>query len=491
MIAEAPTQSMITFDRSQRAVFDDQSRVIGVNFHRQKGKDFTAAAKAVNESCQPGGGSWFIVAKTQAQADETFLKAKKHVEAMKKLLRAMYQTDRVVEEHENFTDYDRSIDQSFEARAHTLVMPNGARVVSLPGRNPDALAGRTGNQIWTEFGLWDKGGYDHWGVLFPIITRGGFKLMLISTPRGKNTKFYEVMQNEDGLYSTHTCDIYKSVHEEGYQLYDGKGKPFPQSTRQEQDIAIATFRKMYKDEGKWPREYECQFTGDLSALITWAELERAAAIANSDGFTYRRFDGQSSPAGFAARSALQGKRIEIGWDVARRGHLSAVAINLAEGNLPRRLIGLIVMRDCTFEFMRHVVCAFMDMSSRSVGFGDATGLGMESNETLQRKYRDRWTPFTFTGAGKREVASALKTAFSDGTQTIPPLDGDHKFVATDLYAIQKDDTGANLVLDETTNPLMEESHCDIAYAIGLARLAGARNTRVPLPPTQARKPIGL
>ena len=91
----------------------------------------------------------------------------------------------------------------------------------------------------TEFGLYPKGGYEHWGVLFPIITRGSFKIVIISTPRGKNTKFYELMQNEDGDYSTHTCDIYKSVFEEGYQLLDSKGRPFPQSTREEQEAAIA------------------------------------------------------------------------------------------------------------------------------------------------------------------------------------------------------------------------------------------------------------
>jgi hypothetical protein len=69
------------------------------------------------------------------------------------------------------------------------------------------------------------------------------------------------------------------------------------------------------------------------------------------------------------------------------------------------------------------------------------------------------------GGAKKELASALATAFGDG-QTIPPLDGPHKFIATDLYAIQKDDTGGKLVLEETENPLLPESHCDIAWGWG-------------------------
>src|SRR4051794_30183905 len=74
-VANALPAPMIRFDRSQRAVFEDQSRVIGVNFHRQKGKDFTASAKSVNEAIETGH-NWFIIAMTQAQADETFIKAK-------------------------------------------------------------------------------------------------------------------------------------------------------------------------------------------------------------------------------------------------------------------------------------------------------------------------------------------------------------------------------------------------------------------------------
>lgn len=307
---------------------------------------------------------------------------------------------------------------------------------------------------------------------------------MISTPRGKNTKFYELFQNLDGKYSVHLCDIFKSVAEDGFVLRDNDGNP----------TTIEEFKKLYGDAAGFDREYGCEFSGDLAALIAWAELERAASLPNPDGFFFHRFDGESSvfnADGLAAlKGALQGKRIEIGWDVARRGHLSPIAVNFVPSSGPKRLAGLLVMRDCSFDFMRSAVSAMMDLSSQSVGYGDATGLGMESNEALAKKYRDRWTPFTFTAGGKRDLASALKTAFTDGTQTLPAMDDKYKFIATDLYAVQADQTGAHLTISETPNPLLDESHCDIAYAIGLARLAGARNTRLPLPPPLARKPEG-
>jgi phage FluMu gp28-like protein len=331
--------------------------------------------------------------------------------------------------------YDKWLNQAFQFTAREIRFPNGGRVVSLPGRDPDTLAGLTGNIIFTEFGLFPGGGYDHWRVVFPLTTRG-FSCIVISTPRGKNTKFYELFINLDGLYSVHFCDIYKSVAEDGFVLRDNDGNP----------TTIEQFKKLYGDNAGFDREYGCQFTGDLSALITWAELERAAGLDNPDGFTFRMIRDAQTPARSAAPfvGALAGVRLEVGWDVARRGDLSVIAVNKSvRPDVPKRLVAVIAMHNCTFEFMRAMVVSVMDTSRFSVGYGDATGLGMESNEALQTKYRERWTPHTFTGVGKREVASALKTAFSDGNQTIPPLDSEHKLVATDLYAIQKDDTGAN------------------------------------------------
>jgi phage FluMu gp28-like protein len=487
-IEQPQPQSIIRFDPSQRRFFDDPARVIVVNFHRQKGKDFTAASKAIDQGIKTGQ-DWFIVGLTQAQADETFAKCKKIIGAFKKLLKRKFGTDEVSEEGERFTDYDREIDQAFECTARILRLPNGARIVSLPGKNPDSLAGRTGNLILTEFGLYPKGGYDHWGTLFPITTRGGYRLLIISTPRGKNTKFYELFSNAGGFYSIHFCDIYRSVFEDRYQLYDAQGHAFPQSTRAEQELAIATFRRIYNDESKWPREYECQFTGDLSTLISWAELERAASLDKPKGFRFVRLDGKRDGDELPVMGdLLGGERCAIGWDVARHGHLSVVVANVLRSGKPSHLALVVAMKDCTFDYMRGVAQRAMESGRGNVGYGDATGLGMESNEKLETKYPARWTAFTFTASGKREVASALKTGFDDGNQTIPSLD-EHKQVATDLYAIQKDDTGANLILDETANPLLPESHCDVAYAIGLSRLAASRNAVQPMTSTP-RKPVG-
>jgi hypothetical protein len=76
---------MIHFDPASSGFFEDEARVIVVNWHRQKGKDFTAAAKAVDHAMRTGQ-DWFIVSLTQRQADATFAKCKKVFEAFKRWL---------------------------------------------------------------------------------------------------------------------------------------------------------------------------------------------------------------------------------------------------------------------------------------------------------------------------------------------------------------------------------------------------------------------
>lgn len=482
----APTTPMVQFDPSQRRLFDDEARVVVVCWHRQKGKDYTAAAKAVR-SCLKTGQDWFIVSITQRQADATFAKCKRFFLALRATLGLQFEA---AEGEEPSEQRDKWLDQSFRYTARELRFPNGGRVVSLPGRDPDALAGLTGNVVFTEFGLFPGGGYDHWRVVFPLTTRG-FQCVVISTPRGKNTKFYELVQNAEGDYSVHRCDIHESVARDGFVLRDNAGRP----------TEVATFKRLYADAGGFAREYELEFTGDLTALVAWADLERAGQLGADAApqFVYRRLDGATYRGAVnltgllgVPHGYLDGLRLALGWDVARRDHISSLAVNaVGVGGRPDHLVALVAMRGVSFELQVEAVNLFMALPG-ACGYGDETGIGMAPNEQLRKRHGDRWTPHAFTAAGKRAVGSALRTGFVDGRQTLPAADGPFAFVAHDVYAVQADETqGRQLLLSETQNPLMEESHCDIAYSLGLARLAGSRSVVLPVKAPLARKPRGF
>jgi len=442
----------------------DPARVKVVNAHRQSGKDFFAAAEAVDDAFrthQP----WYIVSMTQRQADATFAKARQIADAFKRVLK---RRGEITLSESEYSEYDAEIDQHFRQVARTLHLPGGGSVTALPGRDPDTLAGLSGNVIFTEFGLFKpKGGSEHWRVVFPLITRG-YRIIVITTPRGKNTKFYELCSQPE-TYSIHTQTLPDSIAE-GFILFDNEGRP----------TDLETFKALYGDEAGFRREYLCEFTGDLESLIRWALLVEAAAspvLARPDALPFKclwvKNGGGWQPAFFDDCLRAKG-RLEIGWDVARHANFSVFWVNqsLPAWQGVRHLARLVVMQECEFELQRAVAAAAM-AAPASVGCGDETGLGMDSNETLHKRFGDRWQPVTFTQAAKREAASLLRTAFGDRTQTLPPMQGDgaEKFIHTDLYALQKAGDGEKLTLEEGENPLLADSHCDIARACGLARKA--------------------
>jgi phage FluMu gp28-like protein len=457
-------KGIIRFHPWQERFFRDPARVIVAIWHRQAGKDFAAAAKAVDDAFRTGR-PWFIVSLTQRQADATFDKARRIAEALKKVLK---RRGELALETAEFREYDSEIDQWFRQTARTIRLPGGGSVTALPGRSPDTLAGLTGSVIFTEFGLMPKGGYDHWRVIFPLATRG-YQILVISTPRGKNAKLYELYSNRQD-YSVHFQTILDSVRE-GLVLYDNLGRP----------TTVENFKRLYGDDSGWRREYMCEFTGDMEALLKWALIESCSSPDWPIRVLRLEADGPYDPLFWRSHSSAEKiQRLEIGWDVARHSNFSAVWAN-ARGRwfgAHRPLVYLVLMRECTFALQRRVLMDAMEAVPGSVGCGDATGLGMDSNETLSARYGGRWIGLAFTEALKRDLASGILTSFQDGVPQLPDSRGEYKFIHTDFYALQANREGRNLAIEYGENPLLPESHCDLAVAGELACEA-ARTLAVP------------
>jgi phage FluMu gp28-like protein len=163
----------------------------------------------------------------------------------------------------------------------------------------------------------------------------------------------------------------------------------------------------------------------------------------------------------------------------QRKDFSSVWINHAGRDGKKRLVALVLMQNTEFATQRHILTQAMRARAGSVGAGDATGLGFDSNETMKALFRDNWEGVVFGVKSKSDLGSLGRTAFGDGVQKLPEFasDGhDLKFIATDLYSIQCVPTGdaadKRLALSETENELEPDSHCDIAYSGLLALKAG-------------------
>lgn len=248
---------------SQREFFNVDAYVQSMIACRQWGKDFTTACKFTRRALRRGKHI-YIVSLTQRQADETFHKCQFVADVYRESIARLGRL--TTEVGEPYPDVDPETGLEFRHRARTLQFPGvdgnpGGSITSLPGRNADTIAGYTGDIVLTEFALFPKGGYEHWRVVFPITTRG-HQVIAITTPRGKNTKAYELVHSPPPGAWVGRCDIYQAVAE-GMPLHDESG----------QARSLEEFKAQYGDPIGWRRDYELEWTGDLEALLKWTQLQ--------------------------------------------------------------------------------------------------------------------------------------------------------------------------------------------------------------------------
>ena len=128
-----------------------------------------------------------------------------------------------------------------------MIWPNGSRVTALPA-NPDTARGFSANAFLDEFAF-HADSRKIWAALFPVIS-AGWKLRVVSTPNGKNNKFYDLMTGDDPVWYRQTTDIYQAVA-------DGLPRDIEQ------------LRSALGDEDAWAQEYELKWLDEASAWISF------------------------------------------------------------------------------------------------------------------------------------------------------------------------------------------------------------------------------
>jgi phage FluMu gp28-like protein len=72
--------------------------------------------------------------------------------------------------------------------ASELVLDSGAKITSVPA-NPNTVRGNSAEVFWDEAGVFSRRESDEfWSAIYPSISKG-WKIYLISTPKGKDNVF--------------------------------------------------------------------------------------------------------------------------------------------------------------------------------------------------------------------------------------------------------------------------------------------------------------
>ena len=309
-------------------------------------------------------------------------------------------------------------------------------MTALPS-NPDTARGFTANVVLDEFAI-HQDSRRIWAALFPVISRKGLRLRVLSTPNGRNNKFYEIMTAGDSVWSRHVVDIHQAVA-------DGL------------DRDIGELRAACADDEVWAQEYELRFVDEATS---WLSYDLIAAVEHPDA-------GQ--PAKYAGNLCFAGN------DIAARGDLWVAWVWEVIGDVlwTREVREL---RRASFAEHDAVIAEIMLRYRVARLAMDQTGMGEKPVEDARRRYPGRVEGVLFTAGVKLALATVGKAAFEDRRVRIPAGD---PALRADLHKLRKiiGPTGIPRFVAESDSG----GHADRAWAAFLGIAAGDPGDRRPEP----------
>lgn len=403
----------------QQRWFKNRSRFKAGMFARQTGKTFTTSLEIVDDCfeaiTQGRAERWVILSRGERQAREVIEEGiKRHA--------AAYQLG------------VQSLESDFVGAEGTykqleVVLPGGSRITALPA-NPDTARGFSANCFLDEFAF-HADSKKIWGALFPVISKPGLKLRVVSTPNGKGNKFYELMTGKDEAWYRQTVDIHQAVAD---------GLP--------RDIAL--LKSALNDPDIWAQEFELEWLDEASAWLSYDLINGCEHDLAGDASQY------------------QGGPCFVGVDIAAVRDLFVIVVLELVGDV-LWVRELIAVRRIKFAEQDELLDAVMKRYKVSRLWMDQTGMGMKPVEDAQRWYgANRVHGVMFTPAAKQDLAIKGKEAFEDRKIRIPMGD---QALRSDLHKLKRETTptGATRFVAERD----AGGHADRAWGMFLGIAAAA------------------
>jgi phage FluMu gp28-like protein len=396
---------------------------------RQVGLSYADSYDSVRKAALKNGRDVWVMSRDEIQAKQYILYCKRWANALK------YAAQDLGEQL--FTS-----DSGKAIKVQVLNFASGANIYALSS-NPDAIVGKTGHVKLDEFAL-HKDQRQLYAVAKPVTQWGG-TLSIISTHRGAQTVFNEIIQdivhrgNRMG-WSLHSIPITRAVNEGIVEKINAaSGRSESRETWLERQRAECL------DEESWLQEYCCIPADESSAFITYDMITSCEDDSSPKDISYLR----------EAKNPLY-----IGFDVARTTDLSVIDVEEKVGDVMWERMR-IEMRGKSFDEQRRALYELLDLPAVRRACIDSTGLGMQMAEETVTRYGYRAEAVRFTGPVKEELAFPLRAAHEDRTLRYPRDDR----LRADLRGIKKESTASGNIrfVGEAA-----DSHCDRFWAKALA-----------------------
>ncbi len=402
--------------QKQRVISDARFQLW--RWSRQIGKSFTMSLIAVLRALETGRKQ-LMLSSSQLQSDELMAKVHQHAEATNIALGEL--TPEIIEI------------EGIKLTKRTAKLANNAEIITMPA-NARTARGFTGDLYLDEFAMHLRAD-DIWAAAFPSVTRGKGRLIVASTPAGKQNKFYGLHSNPQFEQSEIT--IYDAVAD-GYEA------------------DVQELHNGLDDEDLWRQEYLVEFLDETTAYLTYEMIQACE----------REDISKELPEDFKAEG-----RLYLGIDVGRRRDLTVMWLwELLGDVLWTRAV--VELQKVPFKQQEQIAGELIGMENFARCCIDETGLGMQMAENLQGKFGSyKVEKVTFTSPVKQELAGGLRIKVEDQLVRIPV---DNK-IRNDWHRVKKIITAAgNIRFDSDSS---KEGHSDRFWAAALGVHAANSNSK--------------
>lgn len=390
----------------QKRWLADKARFKHGRWSRQSGKSFIATLGAVDD-CFSRRTEWLFLSRGERQSKKLIAEAKKHARA--------YST--AAEEIESEWRDKDTVYKMLELR-----FPNGSAIYGLPA-NPDTARGWSANVMLDEFAF-HQDSRSIWTALYPTITRG-YKLQVLSTPNGKNNKFFELESNE--RFSHHVVTLYDAVAG-GLTLRDEDGQPCTadqlMAAMGDRESAEQEYLVQYVDEATAFISYDLITEGehpDVDVEPAWAHRLRSqsedayARVKAGDEKSGERLLAQAKEEYLALPFAHD---LYLGMDIGRRRDLTVIWMDEQRARRSHA-VAILALARAPFYQQWFILQTLLSHPRVRRFCGDQSGLGMNLVENASLKFGAKVEGIDFTQANKEALATNLKQSLEDHRRVFP------------------------------------------------------------------------
>ena len=378
---------------------------------RQIGGSLGTAFEAVASCVDKPNTDWVVLSAGQRQSEEWMLKGNR--------------VARIVSDAMDLPKPD--------CRTSEVRFPNGSRILALPA-NPDTVRGYSANLVLDEFAFHERPDRIY-EAIYPAISnplRGELKLRIISTPAGRNSKFFEIWNKSEELnFVRHKTTIHSAIEE---------GLP----------MDIEALKTGLDDPEAWEQEYECEFVDATNVLLPYTLIDECV----SDEAT----QDCEEESGGAVRF--------VGIDIGRKHDLT-VAWTLEKVGDVMWTREVLVLRNTPYHLQEELLSDRINRATHAAI--DSTGIGNAISESLAKRFAFKLEECTFTQGLKAKIFPGLRRAFQERGLRVPR----DKAIREDLHSVNELTTpGGNKQYRAVRR---SDGHADRCTALALANYAALLN----------------